>query len=212
MLHALDLGNIHQATNGLFIKDFSIRREHRAQFKSQHVRISLTRGLIDRCFFFGRQTMQPRSLKQDRNAAGLNDRVHLLPVESDDVAGLIFDIGSGHKWHVFAQGFSGPSQHIPLFCLAQIVDIAGVHVDRVHQSGAMSRDQVLLEMPRPLLSRPPRTAAGPRQFPALSGEAAVVRSVLQCSFLLISRSGSPDSRLRQCFLAMVSCVISSESL
>src|SRR5437773_2274603 len=89
--------------------------------------------------------MQPGGLKQDRNTASLNDEVHLLPVESDDVAGLIFDIGSRDEWYIFAQSLNCPSQYLAFFSVAQIVDIARIHIDRVYESGSTSRNQVLLE-------------------------------------------------------------------
>ena len=75
----------------------------------------------------------------------MHDGLDLLPVKRDHVADLVFDVGACYKWHALAQGFTRPTQHIQLLGVTQVVDIAGVHVDGVHQSGAMGCTQVLLK-------------------------------------------------------------------
>ncbi len=73
------------------------------------------------------------------------DDVQLLPVEFNDVAILPFDIGAAHKWRIFAQRLPGPSQHVKFFRFAQIIDVSGVHIHGVHQSGAVRGSQMILK-------------------------------------------------------------------
>ena len=89
--------------------------------------------------------MQPARLEQDWNSCKCNNGVHLLPVEFNDVACLPFDVRTTYKLHIFAQRLSGPPQHILFFGIVQIVDVAGVHIHGVHQSGAMRGAQMILK-------------------------------------------------------------------
>src|ERR1039458_6881344 len=66
MLHSLDLRNVHQATERLFIENLTVRSEHASQFKCQHEGISPAHRLVDRGLVLRRLTMQARALEQDR--------------------------------------------------------------------------------------------------------------------------------------------------
>lgn len=58
---------------------------------------------------------------------------------------VIGGAGACDKRHAVPQRLAGPSQHILLLGIAQIVDIASVHIDGVHQAGAMSRSHMFLK-------------------------------------------------------------------
>jgi len=89
--------------------------------------------------------VQPAGLKQNWNSALPNNGLHLLSVEFEDVSWLPFDIGAAYKLRVGAQSFSGPAQHVKFFRFVQIIDVAGVHVHGIHQSGAMRGTQMILK-------------------------------------------------------------------
>jgi len=74
-----------------------------------------------------------------------NDTVHLLSIESDDIAVLPFDIRAANKWRIFTERLSSPAQYVKFFRLAQIIHIAGVHVHCVHQPGALRGPQMFLK-------------------------------------------------------------------
>src|SRR5713226_4313181 len=145
MLDSLDLRNVHQSPESLIIKDFAVRREHLSQLEGQHVRISPAHSLISRRLLRGRLSVQPASLEQNRNSSMRNNDVHLLSVERDDVTRLPFDVSARHKRRASTQGLSRPSQHVKLFRCAQIIDVAGVHIDGVHQSAAMRCQEMRLK-------------------------------------------------------------------
>src|SRR5258707_12335862 len=91
MFHPLDFSNVHQAPESLFIKNFSVWREHRSQLEGQDLRISAARRLVDRGFLFCRFPVKPARLKQNRDRPMTDNDVHLLPVQPYDVTRLIFD-------------------------------------------------------------------------------------------------------------------------
>ena len=82
--------------------------------------------------------MQARRLKQNWDAIETNDSVNLPAIKRDNVvAVLMFDIRAGHKRNPFAESLPRPVQHFFFFCIAQVIDVARVHVDGVRQPGPM---------------------------------------------------------------------------
>src|SRR5450432_1958572 len=111
MFQAFDFGDVHQPDESLLVENLSVRSEHAAQFKSQNVRVSARRGLIDSNFFRSGFSMQAAGLKQNRNRAARNNRIHLTPIERRQVPGLPFDVSSRDERNIFAQRIAGPSQY-----------------------------------------------------------------------------------------------------
>ena len=88
--------------------------------------------------------MQTSCLEQDRYALEANDGVDLPAIKHDNVvAGVLFDIRTGHKRNAFPESLPRPVQHLFLFRIAQVVHVAGVHVNGVHQPGSMCGSQLL---------------------------------------------------------------------
>ena len=88
--------------------------------------------------------MQASGLEQDRYAIKTNDGVDLPAIKRDDVvAGVLFDIRARHKRNALPESLPRPVQHLFLFRIAQVVHVAGVHVDGVHQPNSMRGDQLL---------------------------------------------------------------------
>src|SRR6266513_4134542 len=110
MLHPFDFWNVHQAPDGLFIKNLAVRRKHLSQLECQHVRESLARGLIDSSLLIRRFSVQPPRLKQNRNSAAFGDGVHLLSVELNHIAGLPLDVSAPYKPYILSQRLPCPAQ------------------------------------------------------------------------------------------------------
>jgi hypothetical protein len=65
-----------------------------------------------------RLPVQSRGLKQDRDAAGLNDDVHLAAVERNHLSVAVLYICAGNERHVVSQRLAGPAQDVVLFGVA----------------------------------------------------------------------------------------------
>jgi hypothetical protein len=78
--------------------------------------------------------------------AGLHDNVHLAAVQRNHFPVTAFYICAGDGRHVVSQSLAGPAQDVVLFVVAQEVHVAGVHVHRVQQAGAMRRHKVALKV------------------------------------------------------------------
>src|SRR5207237_6806648 len=90
----LDLRNIDQPPDGLFLKNLSVRRKHFPQLESQQVRITVAGRRINRRLFRRRFAVQPARLEQNRNSAMGHDRIDLLAIERDHLSILALDIRS----------------------------------------------------------------------------------------------------------------------
>src|SRR6476620_2348844 len=99
---------------------------------------------IDLSDLRGRLTVQASCLEQDRYATQTNDGIDLPPIERDNIlAGVTLDVCTGHKWNSLAESLPGPVQDVLLFRIAQVIYIARVHVDSIHQPSPMCESQVL---------------------------------------------------------------------
>src|SRR5258708_30253448 len=64
-------------------------------------------------------------------------------IKRDNVsAGLVFDIRPCHKRNPFSESLPRPCQHFFLFRITQVIHVAGVHVDGIHQPGSMCGSQL----------------------------------------------------------------------
>ena len=78
--------------------------------------------------------MKAAGLKQDRDAAETCDLIHLAPVKGDHVAVFVLDVCASDEGNVFADSVTRPSEDIQFFRAGQVIDVAGIHVDGVHQT------------------------------------------------------------------------------
>ena len=145
MFHPLDLRNIDQPPDGLFLKNLSVRRKHFPQLESQQVRITVAGRRINRRLFRRRFAVQPARLEQNRNSAMGHDRIDLLAIERDHLSILALDIRARHERHTGAKRLPRPPQHVPFLFFTQEVHVPRVHVHRVHQASAMRRAQMVLK-------------------------------------------------------------------
>ena len=137
MFHPLDFWNIHDAPDGLFVENLAARREHLPQLERQRVRKSPASGAVNRRLLFGWLSVKAARLKQDWNSAGVDNRLHLFSVQSNNFPGLPFDVRPGDERHIFSQYPSGPPYDFLFLRDTQIIHVARVHVYCVHQPRAM---------------------------------------------------------------------------
>src|SRR5438067_7406229 len=128
MLHASDFGNIEQTPESFIVKHFAIWRKARAEFKGQHLRIAVRSRLIGGGPFSSGLAVQSRRLKHDGNTANIGNGIHLLAIERDDIATIMFDKSARNERNVAAESFPGPAQHVAPFCGAEKIHIASIHV------------------------------------------------------------------------------------
>src|SRR5215472_647625 len=145
MLHSLDFRNVHQTADRLFIKNLTIRREHWSQLKRQHLRESLARSSVNGSFLLCRPSVQAARLKQNRNSTTLNDGIHLLPIQRNNVAALPLNVRSRNEWNILSQRLSCPEQDLSFFAFTEVIDITGVHVHSVQQSCLLRRPKMFLK-------------------------------------------------------------------
>src|SRR2546429_1515677 len=110
VFHPLDLRNIDQPPDGLFLKNLSVRRKHFPQLESQQVRITVAGRRINRRLFRRRFAVQPARLEQNRNSAMGHDRIDLLAIERDHLSILALDIRARHERHTGAKRLPRPPQ------------------------------------------------------------------------------------------------------
>src|SRR5205085_5070565 len=89
--------------------------------------------------------VQSRRLKHDGNTANIGNGIHLLAIERDDIATIMFDKSARNERNVAAESFPGPAQHVAPICGAEQIHIASIHVDGTHQAAAVGCNDVLLE-------------------------------------------------------------------
>src|SRR5215469_1867644 len=104
MLDSLDFWNVHQTSEGLFVKNLTVRRKHLSQLESQYLRESRAGFPINRRLLLCGLSVEPAGLKQNRNAAKRDDALHFLSVEGDNLSGVPLDIRTRYKRHPFSQG------------------------------------------------------------------------------------------------------------
>src|SRR5215510_8123833 len=128
MFDAVHLGNIHQATESLFVEDLSVGCEHPPKFEAEHGWESFTDFAVDRGLFASRQAVESRGLEDDRRTAVFSDAVHLATVERNDIAIQSFDISPRNERHAGPKCLASPSQHRLFLVVTEVIDIAGIHV------------------------------------------------------------------------------------
>src|SRR6202035_4548605 len=144
VFHTLNLWDVHQAPDSLRVVDFTVRSKHRAQFERQHMWIVSTCVAIDLGYACRRLTVHASRLEQDRYAIKTNDAVYLPAIKRDSVvSGVMLNVRSGNKRNSFAESLPRPIQHLLLFRIAQVIDVAGVHVHGIHEPGFMGGRQLL---------------------------------------------------------------------
>src|SRR6185369_14241823 len=145
MFETNQLGNFHQPAQSHFIKYLAAGSKHFPEFKSQHRRVTATHVSINCDLLFRAQTVKSCGLEEYRSASVGNDEIHLASVKRNDLAIPAFDVSTGNEASVWSKCLTRPLQDVEPFLFTQIIDVAGIHIDCVNESGLMSSSQMILK-------------------------------------------------------------------
>src|SRR5213075_211760 len=89
--------------------------------------------------------MQALSLKNNRRSAVVNYLINLPAIQRDNVTIEPLDVHACHKVYTCTECLACPLQNFQLFIFAQVIDVAGIHVNGITQPGSMRCLQMSLK-------------------------------------------------------------------